>query len=363
MSFARPSLRATALLLAAAALLAASFASAQSTWTCPEGFAGQTLSVYNWSTYIADDTIANFEAACDVRVIYDTYPTDDDMLVRLRQGNPGFDIVVPSDVIATLMIEGDLLVPLDKAALPGLANLDDTFLDLAFDPGNTYTVPYQWGTVGIGFQSERAGDITSWAELFAYGDSVAWLDDVTAMIGVALIMSGHDPNSSVPEELEDAKDFLIDNGGNVVYIAEDDGQEMLARGEIDIVVEYSGDIFQVMDECECDDYSYVIPAEGTNFWVDSLAIPRGAPNVALAHVFIDYLLDPQVAADISNYTAYGTPNRVALADGLIDEELASDPGIYPSEETLERLFFATQDPVREALLNDVWDEVRIFVGR
>src|SRR5690606_29124077 len=144
---ARLASKAAMLVLAVAALLATSFATAQSPWTCPEGFAGQTLSVYNWSTYIADDTIANFEAACDVRVIYDTYPTDDDMLVRLRQGNPGFDIVVPSDVIATLMIEDGLLEPLDKDALPGIANLDDTFLDLAFDPGNTYTVPYQWGTV------------------------------------------------------------------------------------------------------------------------------------------------------------------------------------------------------------------------
>jgi len=360
---ARLASKAAMLVLAVAALLATSFATAQSPWTCPEGFAGQTLSVYNWSTYIAEDTIANFEAACDVRVIYDTYPTDDDMLVRLRQGNPGFDIVVPSDVIATLMIEDGLLEPLDKDALPGIANLDDTFLDLAFDPGNTYTVPYQWGTVGIGYRTEDAGEITSWAQLFAYGDRVAWLDDVTAMIGVALIMTGHDPNSSVPAELEEAKEFLVENGGNVVYIAEDDGQEMLARGEIDVVVEYSGDVFQVMDECECDDFAYVIPEEGTNFWVDSLAIPKGAPNVALAHVFIDYLLDPQVGADISNYTAYGTPNAVALESGLIDEELASDPGIYPSAETLERLFFATQDPVREALLNDVWDEVRIFVGR
>lgn len=357
------SIRILALALACAVVPLLGSASAQSTWTCPAGFEGQTLNVYNWSTYIADDTIANFEAACGVRVVYDTYPTDDDMLVRLRQGNPGFDIVVPSDVVATLMIEDDLLIPLDMSALPGFVNLDDTFLDLSFDPGNAYTVPYQWGTVGIGYNATRVGDITSWAELFAHDGTVAWLDDVTAMIGVALIMTGHDPNSSVPAELEEAKDFLIENGRNVVYIAEDDGQEMLARGEIDIVVEYSGDVFQVMDECECDDFGYVIPDEGTNFWVDSLAIPRGAQNPALAHVFIDYILDPQVAADISNYTAYGTPNRVALETGLIDEELASDPGIYPSPETLERLFFATQDPVREALLNDIWDEVRIFVGR
>lgn len=344
-------------------LLAIGSASAQSAWTCPDDFAGQTLNVYNWSTYIADDTVANFEAACGVRVVYDTYPTDDDMLVRLRQGNPGFDIVVPSDVTVTLMIEDDLLEPLDRSAIPGFANLDDTFLDLTFDPGNVYTVPYQWGTVGIGYNVTRVGEISSWAEMFAHDGNVAWLDDVTAMIGVALIMIGHDPNSSVPAELEAARDFLIENGRNVVYIAEDDGQEMLARGEIDIAVEYSGDVFQIMDECECDDFGYVIPEEGANFWVDSLAIPRGAQNAALAHVFIDYILDPHVGADISNYTAYGTPNRVALEQGLIDEELASDPGIYPSPETLERLFFAAQDPVREALLNDLWDEVRIFVGR
>ena len=150
---------------------------------------------------------------------------------------------------------------------------------------------------------------------------------------------------------------------NVVYIAGDDGQEMLARVEVDMVVEYAGDIFQVMDECECDTYGYVIPAEGANFWVDSLAIPRGAPNAALAHAFIDYVLDPHVGADISNYTAYGTPNQAALDLGLIDEELASDPGIYPSEETQERLFFAVQDEEREALLNEAWDEIRIFVGQ
>ena len=338
-------------------------AAAQANWTCPEEFAGQSLNVYNWSTYIADDTIANFEAACGVDVVYDTYPTDDDMLVRLRQGNPGFDVVVPSDVVATLMIEEGLLAELNHANIPNLANLDDTFLDLDFDPGNRYTVPYQWGTTGIGYNTQRVDGVDSWADLFEYDGSVAWLDDVTMMIGVALIMTGHDPNSSDPAELEEAKQFLIDHGSNVVYIAEDDGQEMLARGEIDMVIEYSGDVFQIMDDCECDDYAYVIPSEGTNFWIDSLAIPAGAPNQALAEAFIDYILDPSVGADISNYTAYGTPNAAALDQGFIDEELAADPGIYPTDETQERLFFATQDEVREALLNDLWDEIKIFVGR
>lgn len=341
-------------------------ASAQSEgeeWLCPAGYEGQTLNVYNWATYIAEDTIANFEEACSVKVVYDTFASDDDMLVRLRQGNPGFDIVVPSDVIASLMIEEGLALEIDKARIPNWANLDPSFLDLSFDPDNRYTVPYQWGTAGIGYNTERVGEVTSWTDLFEHDGPVAWIEDTTVVLGVALIMSGLDPNSEDPAEIRQARDYLIDHGGNVVYIARDDGQELLLRGEVDMVIEYSGDIFQIIEECECDTYAYVIPEEGANFWVDSLVIPAGAPNKALAEVFIDYILDPHVSADISNYTAYGTPNEVAFDRGLIDEELAEDPAIYPDAETSERLFFALQSAEREEILFEAWDEVKIFVGR
>lgn len=340
-------------------------ASAQETsWTCPDDYAGQTLSVYNWTTYIAEDTISNFESLCDVDVQYDTFPTDDDMLARIRQGNPGYDIVVPSGAVVYLMVAEGLLEELDRSNIPNFENIDPTFLGLDFDPENAYTVPYQWGTIGIGYNREAVGEeITSWQQMFEYDGAVSWLEDVRGMLGIALLMNGHDPNSTDPDEIEEAKNFLIDNGGNVVYINQDDGQEVLLRGEADIVVEYSGDIFQIMDECECDTYGYVIPREGTNFWVDNVAIPIDAPNKELAEVFIDYILDPRVAADISNYTAYGSPNQAAIEQGLIDEELLNDPGIYPSEETQERLFFIVQDPELEQLYNDAWDELRIFVGR
>lgn len=344
-------------------LLLSGFAFASSDWTCPDGFAGQTLSVYNWATYIADDTIANFEAACGVRVNYDTYASDDDMLVRLRQGNPGFDVVVPSDVVVAVMIAEGLLEELDHSNMPNFANLDPTFLDLPYDPGNRYTVPYQWGTVGIGYNVERVGEVESWTDLFEYGGPVAWLEDTTAMLGMALLMNGFDPNSADPKEMRQAVQYLIDNGGNVLYIGRDDGQELLLRGEVDMVIEYSGDIFQIMEDCDCDTFDYVIPEEGTNFWVDSLVIPRGAPNRVLAEQFLDFVMSPQVAADISNYTAYGTPNLAALEGGLIDPDYAEDPGIYPSAETQEALFFATQMGPREALLNDAWDEIKIYIGR
>lgn len=335
----------------------------ETTWTCPEGFEGQSLGVYNWTTYIAEDTISNFETLCGVNVTYDTYPTDDDKLARIRQGNPGYDIVVPSGTVMYLMVAEGLLEPLDKANIPNLANVDATFLDLPFDPGNTFSVPYQWGTIGIGYNKTRVGrEITTWDDVFTYEGPVSWIEDVRGTLGVALLKLGSDPNSSNPDEIAAARDYLIENGGNVVYINQDDGQEVLVRGEADIVVEYSGDIFQIIDECGCDDYAYVIPEEGANFWVDNVAIPTGAPNKALAETFIDYLLDQQVGADISNYTAYGSPNAAAIEQGLIDEELLNNPGIYPSAETQERLFSIVNDPALEQLYNDAWDEVKIFVG-
>lgn len=334
-----------------------------SAWSCPEGFEGQRLSVYNWTTYIAEETIPAFEEACGVDVIYDTYPTDDDMVARIRQGNPGYDIVVPADVNVFLMIEEDLLEPLDLAMIPNLRHVDPTFLDLLHDPGNVFTLPYQWGTVGIGYDVTATGtDIDGWADLFAYDGPVSWLEDIRVMMGVGLILIGEDPNTGDPSAIDAAKEYLIDNGSNVVYINQDDGQEVLLRGEADIVVEYSGDIFQIIDECECDDYRYVIPAEGTNFWVDNLAIPADAPNAALAHVFIDFLLDPHVSAQIANYTAYGSPNATSIAMGLIDEELLTNPGIYPNSDTLARLFEIVQDSELEQLYNDAWDEIRISVG-
>ena len=348
----------------AAALVLAAAAHAESEWVCPAGFAGQTLSVYNWTTYIADDTVANFEAACGVRVIYDTYPGEDDMLARMRQGNPGYDIAVPSDRVVAIMIEEDLLVPVDRDLIPNWGNLDLTFLDLDFDPGNRYSVPYQWGTLGIGYHVGRVGfEVTSWMDMFTYDGPVSWIEDIRAMMGSAAVAMGLDPNTGDPDEIRAIQRFMIDNGRNVVYINQDDGQELLLRGEVDIVVEYSGDIFQIMDECECDDFAFVIPVEGANFWVDNLVIPVGASNVALAHVFLDYLLDPQVAADIANYTAYGSPNQAAVDLGLIDEELLANPGIYPDEETEERLFRVLQDSALEQLYNDAWDELKIFIGR
>jgi spermidine/putrescine transport system substrate-binding protein len=339
-------------------------ASAQTTWTCPEAFAGQELNVYNWTTYIADDTIGNFEKLCDVKVTYDTYPTDGDMLSRIRQGNPGYDIIVPTASTAQVMIAEGLLEELEFASIPNFANIAPIYVNPAYDPENKFTVPYQVGGLGVAYNREKVGkEITSWYDVFSYDGPVAWIEDYHVMLSIALNLLGYDPNTKSEEEVQAAKDFLIENGKNVVTIAQDDGQELLARGEVDIVLEYSGDIFQVIADCACDTYVYVNPIEGTYFAADVLAVPVDAPNKALAEVFIDYILDPKVGADISNYTTYATPNQAAIDQNLISKETLNNPGVYPPEDVREKLFTIVEDPESEVFYTEAWDEVKIELGQ
>lgn len=340
----------------------------KTTWTCPAGFEGQSLNVYNWSTYVAPDTISNFEKLCGVRVTYDVYGGNDELLSRMRQGNPGYDIIVPSDFTLEIMVGEELVQPLDHSLIPNIANLSAQFVDPPFDPGNTYSVVYQWGTMGLGYNFTAVGEeITSWKQFFDYAGPVAWLEAKREMLGFAALVMGIDPNTTDLDEINQLKQFLIEKGGNVSYIAPDEGQELLARGEVHMAVEYMGDIFQIIAACEEDpncsqDYRYIVPEEGSNIWADNLAIPVGALNVPLAHAFIDYILDPQVGADISNFTAYATPNQAAIDQGLIDEEMLNNPGIYPDEAKLERLFWVAENADVEQAYADAWDEVKIRLG-
>jgi spermidine/putrescine transport system substrate-binding protein len=334
-------------------------------WVCPEGFEGQTLSVYNWTTYIAEDTISNFVELCGLaEVTYDTFASNEDLLAAISQGNPGYDIIVPTDYMVAIMVEQGLLDTLNKDNIPNMKNISPDLLNAPHDPENNYSVPYQWGTIGIGYNIENTGEeITSWQQLFEYQGSVAWLEDQRTMMGIALQQLGFDPNTENPDEIAQARDFLVANGNNVRTIAQDDGQALLERGDVDLTIEYSGDIFQVIYECECDTYRYVIPEDGGVIWTDNLAIPVDAPNKALAEVFIDYILDPQVGADISNYTAYGSPNQLSIDAGLIDEVLLTDPAIYPSDETRANLFFVKDvNDEAELAYNDAWDEIKILIG-
>lgn len=335
-------------------------------WVCPDSalnLPNKTLNVYNWATYIAENTIPDFEAACGVRVMLDFFDSNESMLARLRQGNPGYDIIIPSDYAVPVMIEEGLLLPLDHALIPNLANLAEDLRTSPYDPDSAYAVPYLWGTFGIGYNVNRVSEpVTSWQQFFEYDGPVAWIEDPRSMLSIALLMVGADPNSTDPAEIELARQYLVDHSANVVIIAADDGQEWLARGDVDMAFEYNGDIFQVNLDCDCEDFAYVIPDEGSGISSGFVAIPEGAQNPELAQVFIDYLLHPQVNADIANYTAYPSPNQAAIEAGLIDPVLLDNPGIYPPAELREKLFFLLlQDPDTENLFNDVWTEIKLSI--
>ncbi len=332
-------------------------------WVCPNDFSGQELRVWNWDTYIAPNTISDFEDICNVTVDYDLFTSNEEVMAGLQQGSRVYDIVVATDYAVALMIGGGLLQPLNHAAIPNMVNIASTLENPPFDPGNAYSVPYQWGTIGVGYNTTKTGEITSWQQVFDYDGPVAWLNDQRIMIDIALKMIGLEPNSTSPEELAAARDFLIAHSSNVLAIADDDGQALLSAGYVDIAVEYSGDIFQILLECECQNFAYAIPVEGALLWTDNLVIPVNAPNPALAHAFIDYILDPRVGADISNYIAFATPNEAAMEYGYIAASMLTNTAIYPSATLRERLFQNSTTPESHALYAEAWEAVMAAVAR
>jgi spermidine/putrescine transport system substrate-binding protein len=332
-------------------------------WTCPEGFEGQTLNVYNWATYIGNETVGTFEELCGVTVIYDVYDSNESMVARLRQSNPGYDLVFPSDYILPVMINEGLLIPLDKSLIPNAANITERWLNPPYDPEDAYTVAYMWGSTGIAYNVENVGEpLETWEDFFNYDGPVAWLDAPRTMFSIALNVLGYDPNSVDPDELAAARDFLLEHSEQVVAIAADDGQALLERGEVDAVIEYGGDVYQLLTDCECEDYAYTLPEAGFILDVAVVAILADGPNPTLAHVFIDYLMDPYVNAWIVNDITYPTANQAAIDSGVIFPELLTNPQVFP-DVTSPNAWFLNDLGEGDFLYNDAWDELRIMISR
>ncbi len=356
-------------------------ATAKTTWICPADVVAlvqslpendRVLNWWNWTTYEADNTRADFGALCGVTVNEDNFANNEEVIAKLQQGNPGYDLIVPTSSSVEHLIDLGLVQPIDLSKIPNFANVSESLVDPVYDKGNKYTIPYQWGTLGIGYNKEVVGkEVTSWEDMWDFKGNVAWVDDPQGMLAIALNLIGKDPNSKNPDDVTAARDYLIDRGGNVRALAADDGQEKLLSGEMDMVVEYSGDIFQIIANCDenpdqkcAGKFDFVLPKEGTLRWVDNLAIPAGAPHYELALACMDYILDPQVGADISNYTAYATPNQKAIEDELILPEYLESPIIYPTAESSKSLFpalYVGEEATR--MYNDAWIELRTLLGQ
>lgn len=308
-------------------------------WATPKALGKQLeLHIYNWDTFIAPEVLREFEQTYQAKINYSTYGSSEEMYATLKAGNPGYDVVFPADYLVQRMAQEGLLMPLDLAAIPNRRHLDPRFLNPAYDPENRYGLPYQWGTLGIGYNLEAIGaPIASWAAMFTprYAGKIAWLDDARYTLGAVLMALGYDPNTHNPAEISRAKDFLLRQKDTIATFAPDTGQDLLTQGDVDLAFEWNGDVAQVMQNNP--DLRYVVPKEGSIIWVDKLAIPTGAKHPALAATFINFILQPRIAAKIANLTHYGSPNLTARQQGLIQETDRANPVIYPALATIDHL--------------------------
>ncbi|HAT12851.1 MAG TPA: ABC transporter substrate-binding protein [Microcoleaceae bacterium UBA11344] len=324
----------------------------------------QVLSIYNYSSYIAPEAIAQFEKENNVKIQYDTFENSDALYAKIKQGNPGYDVIFPADYMVRIMASENILEPLNLLNIPNQKNLDSNFTSQTFDPGNKYSLPYQWGTMGIGYNLKATqGEINSWAAMFdpKYTGKIAWQDDARYTFSAVLMYLGFDPNTTNPEEINKARDLLIKSNNIIAAFVPDTGQALLDQGEVNVTMEWSGDIFQVMKENP--NLRYAIPKEGTIVFSDNMAIPKGAPHKELAEKFINFVLQPEVGAQISNFTHYGSPNKAAIVQGLIDPKDLTNPQIYPPAEVFGKMKFLQDVGKATALYDRAWTEVKAGAGK
>ena len=310
------------------------------------------LHIYNWSDYIADDTVANFEREFGVRVTYDTYESNEEMIAKLVAGATGYDVIVPTGYMVPVLLATGLIAPLTRRYLTNWGNVSPIFQHLPTDPDNTYTVPWQWGTSGIAYRTDKVtGPVDSWAifDDHRLRGKMTMMDDAREVIGAMLRYRGHSLNSVDPDELGQAKrDAIAAKPQLKAYIsAPVKGQ--LVSGDVWLAQLWNGDTNQA--ELEQPAIAYVIPKEGCSIWNDSLCMPASARHRRAAHEWMNYILRPEVGAAISRATGYGSPNVAAT-------KLLELPVAYPTEAELRRLEFPLDLGEGTAVWDQIWTEIK-----
>ena len=296
----------------------------------------EVLNIYNVGDYIDEDLITKFEEETGITVVYETYDTNESMYQKLKSGSTKYDLVFPSDYMVEKLIAEDMVAPIDYSKIPNYKYIMEDYRDPAYDPGNKYSVPYMWGTIGILYDPTVVTEpVTSWDILWdkQYKDNVYMFNSIRDTMAIGLIKTGSSINSTAASEIEAAKDALIAqrDATNPVYVVDEVKDNMIA-GEKALATVWSGDAIYIMNENP--DLEYAIPEEGSNKWFDALVIPKGAPNKSGAEAFINFLCDPDNALKNVEYIEYSTPNTAAFE--MLDEETKNNPAAYPSEETLAR---------------------------
>ncbi len=342
------------------------------------GFAEEpVLNIYNWSDYIAEDTIAKFEAQTGIKVNYDVYDSNEVLEAKMLTGNSGYDVVVPTSDFLQRQIAAGAYQKLDKSKLPNLVNMDPELMKGAavYDPGNEYAVIYMWGTTGLGYNSDavaqRLGadyEVNSWSLVFdpavvsKLADcGVTFLDAPSEMIPAAMNYLGLDPRSTDKADIEAGAKLLESVRPYIRYFNSSQYINDLANGDVCVSVGWSGDVFQA--QARADEagngvsVSYVIPDEGALQWFDMMAIPVDAPHPENALKFINFVMDPQITADITNYVWYANGNKASMP--LVDPDITSDPGIFPTDAAKARLWGSQVYNARtDRLITRAWTRIK-----
>nr|WP_312972317.1 polyamine ABC transporter substrate-binding protein [Pseudomonas sp.] len=339
--------------------------------------AAQDVRIYNWTDYIAPDTLKSFQQASGVTPHYDVYDSNETLDAKLMAGRSGYDVVFPSNHFMARQIQGGALKELDKSQLPNWKNLNPTLLKAleGNDPGNKHGFPYLWGSTGIGYNVEKVKAVLgsdvpldSWdlifkpelmAKLSKCG--VAILDNGPEMLPIALHYLGLPHHSQKPEDYKKAEALLMEMRKNVAYFHSSKYVGELANGDVCMAVGFSGDIMQASARAKEAgngvDIAYVIPKEGAPMWFDMVAMPKDAPNEKAAYAFMNYLLEPKVIAGISDHVHYANGN--SQADGLVDPALKADTTVYPPDEVMEKLYALEAMPLNiDRIRTRIWTKVK-----
>ena len=340
--------------------------------------AAETVKIYNWSSYIAPDTTKNFQKQTGIGFSYDVYDSNETLDGKLMTGNSGYDVVFPSNHFMARQIQGGALKKLDKSQLPNWKNLNPVLLKTLEnnDPGNAHGFPYLWGSTGIGYNIDKVkavlGDnapVDSWDLIFKpeYMEKlskcgVAILDNGPELLPIALNYLGLPPHSKEPEDYKKAEALLMKVRPYVAYFHSSKYTGDLANGDICVAVGFSGDVLQAESRAkEAKNgvkIGYQIPKEGAAIWFDMVAMPADAPDEKAGYAFMNYLLEPQVMADITNSVHYANGN--SAADNLVDPEIKADTKIYPSEAMMGKLFALESMPLNiDRIRTRVWNTIRM----
>jgi spermidine/putrescine transport system substrate-binding protein len=296
------------------------------------------LHVYNWSDYIAEGVLEQFEEANGCKVVYDTFDSNEALYAKLKAGASGYDVIFPSSYFVTIMVEEGMLQPLNKANIPNIANLDPAFIaNVSLDKELAYSVPYMSGTTGIAYRKDVVENFEPSWTMYGREDlagRMTLLDDVREVLGAALKTLGYSLNSTNETEIEAAADLAIQWKHRIARFDNEGYKAGIASSEFWVVQGYGGDVQQIIDENEDENIVYVLPKEGFSMWEDTMAIPAGADNVELAEKFINWMHSPEIAAANIEFNYYLCPNTAAYA--LLDEEILSNEVVFVPAEKLAR---------------------------